>query len=141
MADQVTTIRDKPSFPRGSVVKNRGRLWRVDSQQEDILIATTIDTGEPEQVKFFVPFEDIRPGWLRPPSPKIVGHLAAQDLLLRAYRLSLLRSTPLSQMHGADAPLIRGIRVLSPSAGEAPWRARTKRLALEKDKELGEWNR
>ena len=81
------------AFAPGTVVKNRGRLWRVDGQEEDVLIATAIDTGEPEQLKFYIPFEDIRPGRLEPPSPDIVGHPAAQDLLLRAYRLSLLHGT------------------------------------------------
>jgi superfamily II DNA or RNA helicase len=93
MADQVTTQTDSLTFPPGTVVKNRGRLWRVDGQEEDVLFATAIDTGEPEQLKFYIPFEDIRPGRLAPPSPEIVGHPAAQDLLLRAYRLSLLHGT------------------------------------------------
>ena len=81
------------AFAPGTVVKNRGRLWRVDGQEEDVLIATAIDTGEPEQLKFYIPFENVRPGRLEPPSPDVVGHPAAQDLLLRAYRLSLLHGT------------------------------------------------
>jgi superfamily II DNA or RNA helicase len=90
---QVATQSDRPTFPPGTVVKNRGRLWRVDAQEKDVLVATAIDTGEPEQLKFYIPFEEIRPGRLEPPSPDIVGHPAAQDLLLRAYRLSLLHGT------------------------------------------------
>ena len=85
------------TFTPGSVVRARSRLWRVDAQEGDVLIATSIDGGEAERSKFYVPFEDIRPGRLEPPSPDIVGHPSAQDLLLRAYRLSLL--------HGS-APLI-----------------------------------
>jgi hypothetical protein len=80
-------------FPPGSVIRARSRLWRVDGQEGDVLIATSIDGGEAEQAKFYVPFEDIRPGRLEPPSPDIVGHPGAQDLLLRAYRLSLLHGT------------------------------------------------
>jgi hypothetical protein len=34
------------AFAPGTVVKNRGRLWRVDGQEEDVPIATAIDTGE-----------------------------------------------------------------------------------------------
>jgi len=47
MADQVTTFGEQPSFPPGTVVKNRGRLWRVDAHQAGVLIATAIDTGKP----------------------------------------------------------------------------------------------
>jgi hypothetical protein len=93
MAEQAAVQTGNSSFPPGIVVKNRGRLWRVDGQEEDVLISTAIDTGEPEQFKFYIPFEDIQPGRLEPPSPDIVGHPAAQDLLLRAYRLSLLHGT------------------------------------------------
>jgi superfamily II DNA or RNA helicase len=85
------------TFAPGTVVTNRNRLWRVDGQAGDILISTPIDGGESGQCRFYLPFEDIRPGHLDLPSAKIIGHPAAQDLLLRAYRLSLL--------HGA-APLL-----------------------------------
>ena len=81
------------TFTPGTIITNRHRLWRVDGQQGDVLTATSIDGGEAEQVKFYLPFEDVRPGRLDPPSPDIVGHPAAQDLLLRAYRLSLLHGT------------------------------------------------
>lgn len=81
------------SFAPGSVVKNRDRLWRVDAQLGHVLVATSIDGGETQQQQFYIPFEDIRPGRLERPSPEIVGHPAAQDLLLRAYRLSLLHGT------------------------------------------------
>jgi len=77
----------------GTVISNRNRLWRVDAHTGDLLVATSIDGGETEQQKFYVPFEDIRPGRLEPPSPGIVGHPQSQDLLLRAYRLSLLHGT------------------------------------------------
>jgi hypothetical protein len=67
MAKHVATQSDRPTFPPGTVVKNRGRLWRVDAQEKDVLVATAIDTGEPEQLKFYIPFEEIRPGRLEPP--------------------------------------------------------------------------
>jgi superfamily II DNA or RNA helicase len=81
------------TFAPGTVITNRNRLWRVDAHEGDVLVATSIDGGQAEQRKFYVPFEDIRPGRLEPPSPEIVGHIQAQDLLLRAYRLSLLHGT------------------------------------------------
>ena len=81
------------TFAPGTVITNRNRLWRVDAHEGDVLVATSIDGGPAEQTKFYVPLEDIRPGRLEPPSPLIVGHPAAQDLLLRAYRLSLLHGT------------------------------------------------
>jgi ERCC4-related helicase len=81
------------AFAPGSVIRNRNRLWRVDGQEGDVLTATAIDGGEAEQAKLYVPFEDIRPGHLEPPSAEVVGYPSAQDLLLRAYRLSLLHGT------------------------------------------------
>ncbi len=81
------------TFAPGTVITNRNRLWRVDAQVRDVLVATPIDGGETEQQKFYIPFENIQPGRLEPPSPDIVGHPSAQDLLLRAYRLSLLHGT------------------------------------------------
>lgn len=81
------------TYAPGTVVKNRDRLWRVDAQMEEVLLATSIDGGEPEQRRFYMPLEDICPGRLEPPTPTILGHPASQDLLLRAYRLSLLHGT------------------------------------------------
>jgi superfamily II DNA or RNA helicase len=81
------------SYAPGTVVRARSRLWRVDGQEENVLIATSIDGGETERTKFYIPLEDIQPGQLPPPSPDRIGHISAQDLLLRAYRLSLLHGT------------------------------------------------
>jgi len=82
------------TFAAGSVIRTRNRLWRVDGQPEDdVLVASTIDGGEAQRLKLYVPFEDIEPGQLEPPSTEVVGHIQAQDLLLRAYRLSLLHGT------------------------------------------------
>jgi len=68
MVIESATRAQEHAFAPGTVVKNRGRLWRVDGHEEDVLITTAIDTGEPEQLKFYIPFEDIRPGRLDPPS-------------------------------------------------------------------------
>jgi superfamily II DNA or RNA helicase len=81
------------TFAPGSVIANRNRLWRVDAQAGEVLVATPIDGGETEPRQFYIPLEHIRPGRLEPPSPEIVGHPSSQDLLLRAYRLSLLHGT------------------------------------------------
>ncbi len=81
-------------FAPGSVIRTRNRLWRVDGQpSDDVIVASTIDGGQAQQVKLYVPFEQIETGKLELPSNEIVGHLQAQDLLLRAYRLSLLHGT------------------------------------------------
>jgi len=81
------------TFSPGTVITNRNRLWRVGAQAGDVLIATPIDGGDTEPQRFYIPLENIRPGRLEPPSPGIVGHPSSQDLLLRAYRLSLLHGT------------------------------------------------
>jgi hypothetical protein len=62
------------TFAPGSVITNRNRLWRVDAQAGEVLVATPIDGGETEPRQFYIPLEHIRPGRLEPPSPEIVGH-------------------------------------------------------------------
>jgi len=81
------------TYSPGAVIKARSRLWRVDAQVGNVLVATSIDSGQAEQRRFYLPFETVRPGCLEWPSPDRVGSPAAQDLLLRAYRLSLLHGT------------------------------------------------
>ncbi len=81
------------TFAPGSVIVARQRLWRVDAQVQQVLTATAIDGGEPEQRQFYLPFEPVRLGRLAPPNPDLVGQPAAQALLLQAYRLSLLHGT------------------------------------------------
>ena len=84
-------------FALGSIVELRSRLWRVDDLQGDVLVATSIDGAPVERRKFYLPFEKVRPGKIEPPSSNVVGNYSAQDLLLRAFRLSMI--------HGA-APLL-----------------------------------
>lgn len=78
-------------YAPGTVVRNRSCL-ALGHPEGDVLVATSIDGGEVEQTKFCVPFGDIQPGRLEPPSPNIIDHPSAQDLLLCAYCLSLQRS-------------------------------------------------
>jgi hypothetical protein len=70
-------------FSPGQVVRNRARLWRVDSQLGHELMAITIDGGETEQHRFYLPFERVELGHLELPDPERVGHPSAQGLLLR----------------------------------------------------------
>jgi len=77
----------------GSIVELRSRLWRVDDVQGDVLVATSIEGTLVEHRRFYIPLEKIRPGRIEPPSGKIVGNYATQDLLLRAYRLSMIHGT------------------------------------------------
>jgi superfamily II DNA or RNA helicase len=92
-----------PSFRPGTIIRARQRLWRVDRLEAEELFATTIDGGETEQHRLYLgfdptgkPFEPMEPARLDPPDARKVGYPAAQDLLLRAYRLSLLHgSAPL----------------------------------------------
>jgi len=87
----------------GAIIRARRRLWRVDRRLGDELFATTIDGGASEQHRLFLgvdpsghPFEQIEPAQLSLPDAGRVGYPAAQDLLLRAHRLSLLHgSAPL----------------------------------------------
>jgi len=91
------------SYQPGTVIRARHRLWRVDRQEGDILLATTIDGGESEQHRLYLghdiagqPFERIEAARLLLPDADRIGYVATQDLLLRAYRLSLLHgSAPL----------------------------------------------
>ena len=86
-------------FALGSIVELRSRLWRVDDllNEGTVLVATSIDGAPVERRKFYVPFEKICAGKIEPPSSKVVGNYSAQDLMLRAFRLSMI--------HGA-APLL-----------------------------------
>jgi SNF2 family DNA or RNA helicase len=82
-----------PSFLPGSIVANRGRLWRVDQQDGKVLMASSIDGAAPDPHKFYLPVEKVTPAKLDPPNADIVGSPSQQDLLLRAYRLNLLHGT------------------------------------------------
>lgn len=97
MSGEKQIMQDHPSLSLGAIVELRSRLWRVDDVQGDVLIATSIDGSPVEHRRFYLPFERVRPGRIEPPSAQIVGNFSAQDLLLRAYRLSMI--------HGA-APLL-----------------------------------
>jgi len=80
----------------GAVIRTRGRLWRVDDVEGDTLTVTSIDGGEAEQTRLFAPVEEIERGQLDPPPVDRIGQAAPFDLLMRAYRCSMLHgSAPL----------------------------------------------
>ena len=82
-----------PNFSPGTVVSARNRLWRVDHQEHDVLTATPIDSGESRQHRFYLPMEEVSYGELDRPSRDVIGTPQAQDLLLRAHRLSMIHGT------------------------------------------------
>ena len=81
------------SFSPGTVVSARDRLWRVDQQDGHVLTATPIDSGDAGQQRFYIPVEDVTRSQLDWPSRELIGTPQAQDLLLRAHRLSMLHGT------------------------------------------------
>ncbi len=44
------------SLVPGTVITNRDRLWRVGAHEHSVRIATSMDRGEPEQLRFHVAF-------------------------------------------------------------------------------------
>lgn len=80
----------------GAVIRTRGRLWRIDDVDGETLSVTSIDGGEADQIRLFAPVESLEPGQLTPPEVDRVGHPGPFDLLLRAYRCTMLHgSAPL----------------------------------------------
>jgi superfamily II DNA or RNA helicase len=77
----------------GSIIELRSRLWRVDDLKDDVLTATTIEGTPLVKRKFFLPLENARPSTITPPDPEKVGNYQGQDLLTRAYRLSMIHGT------------------------------------------------
>lgn len=77
----------------GNVIRARHRLWRVDDVRKNIAYVTSIDGGDTEQHQFYIPLEEIKRGQLERPDPNRVGTPQFNDLLLRAYRLSMLHGT------------------------------------------------
>jgi hypothetical protein len=115
MADQVTTQTDSPTFLPGTVVKNRGRLWRVDGQGEDVLIATAIDTGEPAlqtaSVGEIIERATFDPEWaLDDPDVALldVGHPLVRRLIeeVKQQAHSPRRDVPAERLYGSTAYVV-----------------------------------
>lgn len=79
----------------GAVIRLRERLWRVDRVEETEFAATPLDGRDTYPRRFLrsLEAEDAAPGELPPPDPSCPGDPAEQDLLLRAYRLSLIHGS------------------------------------------------
>ncbi|MFO8145168.1 MAG: helicase-related protein [Candidatus Syntrophosphaera sp.] len=79
-------------FSPGKIIEARKRLWRVDSQDKNILHVTALDAAE-DHARLYLPFEKVEPGKLDWPDPDRVGFPQAQELMLQAFRLSMIHST------------------------------------------------
>lgn len=79
-------------YTPGTLIQARRRLWRVDSQDGDVLFLTAVDDAQ-EQARLYLEFEKPQPGAIPPPDVGIVGYPQAQALMLRAFRLSMMHST------------------------------------------------
>jgi len=71
----------------------RSRLWRVDSVAGVVVSVTSIDSDSAEKRRFFIPFEKIRRGEIRPPDPEKIGDVATNRLLVQAFRYSMVHGT------------------------------------------------
>ena len=77
----------------GQIVKLRRRLWRVDEVLGEEFVATSIDGIGDSRRRFLAFLEKPEPGSLPSPRYDELGSSPAQDLLLRAYRLSMLHGS------------------------------------------------
>lgn len=83
-------------FKTGQIVEIRKRLWRIDSIYKNELTATSIDSINNFQKRFYAPLEDIKLADTKLPSFDKIGELSKQKLLINAYRISLIHgSSPL----------------------------------------------
>jgi superfamily II DNA or RNA helicase len=80
-------------FSPGQIVKARSRLWRVDDALDKVLIVTSIE-GTPVQTrKLYLPLESVSLAKINPPLADRVGNYSAQDLMIRAFKLSMIHGT------------------------------------------------
>jgi len=86
-------LSQNPSIQIGSIVRLRTRLWRVDNIYSDTLEATPIEGTHQMARRFFIPLENISPGRLEIPSAEKVGNFSSQQLMVRAFRLSMIHGT------------------------------------------------
>lgn len=80
-------------FHTGQVVSFRRRLWRIDDVSGNEFLATTIDGFTNVRKRFITELEHVQPGNLPEPDYAQLGDPGKQDLLLRAYRLSMLHGS------------------------------------------------
>ncbi len=79
----------------GTVIRLRQRLWRLDQVTEEEFAATPLDGRDSRRRRFLRALEEenVSEGSLPPPDPQRLDDAARQDLLLRAYRLSLIHGS------------------------------------------------
>jgi hypothetical protein len=79
----------------GSVIRVRNRIWRVDRLDGQEIAATPLDGRDVRRWRFLRSLEEsnIQPGELPLPDTRVISDPAKQDLLLRAFRLSLIHGS------------------------------------------------
>ncbi|MFV2070937.1 MAG: ATP-dependent helicase, partial [Pirellulales bacterium] len=79
----------------GSVIRLRQRLWRVDRVTDEQFAPTPLDGRQIRRWRFLRQLEEnnATTGALPPPDPQRLDDPARQDLLLRAYRLSMIHGS------------------------------------------------
>lgn len=77
----------------GKVVRLRERLWRVDYRDGEIFGATPLDGRDSDSSRFHVDLERVEPGEMPFPDARALGDDRQQQLLLDAYKFSLLHGT------------------------------------------------
>lgn len=88
----------------GRVVRMRNRLWRVDNVFDHEFQATPIDGRDAFARRFLSELEIVSEGSIAPPDPTRTSDPAQHDLLLRAFRLSLVHgSAPLAGLQRSRA--------------------------------------
>ncbi|WP_256301703.1 helicase-related protein [Haloarchaeobius salinus] len=83
---------DTSNLLPGEVIRNRNRLWRVDSVDGEVVSATALD-GPTTTHRFYAPIESIEKGSLPAPDTDRMGNPQFQDLLIQSNRLSMLHGT------------------------------------------------
>ena len=89
----MTSIEELDLIVPGRVVRMRERLWRIDRVLEDAFAATPLDGRDTDERRFHPLLEHIESGEVPLPGPDSIGSPQEQQLILDAYRLSLLHGT------------------------------------------------
>lgn len=77
----------------GQIVEIRNRLWRVDSIYKNEILVSSIDSINNIQRRFYIPYEKIQQATIDLPPADRIGELSKQQLLVNAYRISLIHGT------------------------------------------------
>ena len=82
-----------PGVGVGQIVQFRHRLWRVNGLSGREFLAVPIDGGTATPKRFLLDLEKPQPASIPVPDFSLLGSGLHQDLLLRAYRLSMIHGT------------------------------------------------